>query len=84
MDAVFYGNRRELEYDFTVAPGVGPKQISLAFAGARPKLNRSGDLVVQFDGGNVLLHRPAIYQGAGAARRSVEGSYILAGNRVSF
>jgi hypothetical protein len=44
VDAVFYGNQRELEYAFTVAPGVDPKQISLEFAGARPKLNRGGDL----------------------------------------
>ncbi len=29
VDAVFYGNQRQLEYDFVVAPGADPRQISL-------------------------------------------------------
>jgi uncharacterized protein (TIGR03437 family) len=84
VDAVFYGNQRELEYDLTVAPGVDPKQIALEFSGARPKLNRDGDLVLTLNGDRILLHRPVIYQGSGAGQRPVDGRYALAGNRVNF
>ena len=84
VDAVFYGNQRELEYDLTVAPGANPRQIVLEFSGARPKLNRDGDLVLTLDGERILLHKPVIYQGAGAGKRAVDGSYALAGNRVNF
>ena len=84
VDAVFYGNQRELEYDLSVAPGVDPQQIALEFSGARPKLNRGGDLVLKLKGDRILLHKPVIYQGTGASRRPVDGSYTLAGNRVTF
>src|SRR5687768_13223508 len=31
IDVVFYGNQRQLEYDFVVAPGADPRTIRLAF-----------------------------------------------------
>jgi uncharacterized protein (TIGR03437 family) len=84
VDAVFYGNQRELEYDLTVAPGVDPRLIALEFSGARPKINRDGDLVLKLNGDRILLHKPVVYQGTGAGKRPVDGSYTLAGNRVTF
>ena len=41
VDAVFYGNQRQLEYDFVVAPGADPKQISLGLTGVTPSLDLS-------------------------------------------
>ena len=84
VDAVFYGNQRELEYDFTVAPGADVKQIALAFTGAQPKLDGDGNVVLALNGDNVVLHKPVIYQGEGAARKAVDGSFAVAGNRVEF
>jgi len=34
IDLVYYGNQRQLEYDFVVAPGADPGAIKLAVAGA--------------------------------------------------
>src|SRR5882762_8081425 len=34
IDLVYYGNQRQLEYDFVVAPGSDPKKIVLGFKGA--------------------------------------------------
>jgi hypothetical protein len=34
VDMIYYGNQRQLEYDFVVAPGADPKRIRLSFAGA--------------------------------------------------
>lgn len=84
VDAVFYGNQRELEYDVTVAPGADPKQIALEFTGARAAINRAGDLTLKLKGDTVMLHRPVIYQDTGAGRTRVEGKYAVNGNRVRF
>src|SRR5712692_6774696 len=34
INLIYYGNLRQLEYDFVVRPGVDPEQIKLAFQGA--------------------------------------------------
>jgi hypothetical protein len=36
IDLVYYGNQRQMEYDFVVAPGADPNQILLSFAGLIP------------------------------------------------
>ena len=76
IDLVYYGNQRQLEYDFVVAPGADPKAIRLAVETGNSKLeNRpsainnhpltvdsDGDLVIQTDTGEVRFHRPVVYQ----------------------
>ena len=34
VDLVYYGNQRQLEYDFIVEPGADSQQVSLGFEGA--------------------------------------------------
>ena len=63
IDLVYYGNQRQLEYDFRVAPGSDPNQIALSFEGASVRLD-SGDLVLATTGGDVRFHAPHIYQPA--------------------
>jgi fibronectin type 3 domain-containing protein len=86
IDLVYYGNQRQLEYDFIVAPGADPKQVRLAFGGAkRLKLDKSGDLVLQLKDGEVRLQKPFTYQDVGGRRREVASRYLLDGkNRVRF
>ena len=38
IDLVYYGNQRQLEYDFVLAPGADPKRIELVFEGTRAPL----------------------------------------------
>src|SRR5207247_403770 len=45
IDLSYYGNQRQLEYDFMVAPGASPNAIKLAFEGARRiRVDHNGDL----------------------------------------
>lgn len=45
IDLVYYGNQRELEYDFVVAPGANPDAIRLRFEGAEEmRIDGDGDL----------------------------------------
>ncbi len=86
VDVEFYGNQRQLEYDFTVAPGADPKAITLKIEGARKlTLDSHGDLVLDVLDLDAKLQKPTIYQMVGAERREIEGNYALAsGNRVTF
>jgi hypothetical protein len=79
VDLVFYGNGRNLEYDFVVAPGADPSAVAMAFEGADDvALDESGDLVIRIGKDEVRQLRPAVYQmdGEGAARM-VEARYTL-------
>jgi hypothetical protein len=99
VDLVYYGNQRQLEYDFVVGPGADPNRIKLSFAGADGMRvdAASGDLVLKVGEDEVRFHKPVVYQPAVAAvsdrrRRSqsaatgeLDGSFVLASNnQVAF
>jgi hypothetical protein len=82
IDLVYYGNQRQLEYDFVVAPGADPGAIKLAFAGTRGlRIDGNGELVLRTAGGELRQRKPIIYQEVDGARKSVEGRYALKGRR---
>ena len=86
IDLVYYGNQRQLEYDFVVAPGADPARIRLSVAGAHKLcVDGQGQLVVQTAGGAVRWNKPEIYQQVDGRRRSVKGKYVLRhGHELSF
>ena len=78
IDLVYYGNQRQLEYDFVVAPGQEPANITMAFQGMeRLELDVTGDLVLQTSGGEVRQRKPVIYQEVAGERKAIDGSYLL-------
>ncbi|HEY6274642.1 MAG TPA: SBBP repeat-containing protein [Terriglobales bacterium] len=77
VDLVYYGNQRQLEYDFVVAPGADPSAIKMkvAVVGQQPgapsadfdaplRIERNGDLIVKIGSGEVRFEKPVIYQPA--------------------
>ncbi|HJP91959.1 MAG TPA: SBBP repeat-containing protein [Pyrinomonadaceae bacterium] len=86
VDLVYYGNQRQLEYDFVVRPGADPKIIVLSFEGAdQLKVNAQGELVLQAGGGEIRQRKPLIYQEVDGVRHEVAGSYKLKdSNTVGF
>src|SRR5256885_14264791 len=80
IDLVYYGNQRQLEYDFVVAPGADPKRIVLGFKGAnKVEIDVQGNLVLHAAGGDIRQHKPIVYQEMGGVRTDIEGGYILKG-----
>jgi photosystem II stability/assembly factor-like uncharacterized protein len=78
VDLSYYGNGRELEYDFIVAPGASFKTIRLGFAGAkRLTLDDSGDLLIETHSGPVRQLKPVIYQETAGVKRPVYGNYVI-------
>lgn len=83
IDLVYYGNQRQLEYDFVVSPHADPAQIRLHFDGARKlRLTLAGDLEVTGLHGQIVFHKPELYQEAGGTRQPVEGSFAPAANHT--
>jgi uncharacterized repeat protein (TIGR01451 family) len=78
IDLVYYGNQRQLEYDFVIAPGASYKQIRFALDGpGKLKLNRRGDLILQSGERQITLLRPKAYQNTGNKHRDVSVRYSL-------
>jgi hypothetical protein len=86
IDIVYYGNQRQLEYDFVVAPGANPGAIQIAFQGAKNlRIDSAGDLVANVGAGDVRLHKPVAYQGSGDTKHEVAASYVMkTAHSVSF
>src|ERR1017187_6029749 len=84
VDLVFYGNQRQLEYDFVVAPGADPSRIAWRIDGARASVDAEGNLVLSAPNGPASFKKPVLYQLDGNTKTSVEGSFAVAGNLVRF
>lgn len=78
IDLIFYGNERQLEYDWVVAPGADPKLIHVKWEGpSQVSKNASGDLVVS---ASLVQHKPVILQEG----KRIEGEYAVRGREVAF
>src|SRR5438094_3145206 len=86
IDLVYYGNQRQLEYDFVVSPGADPERIVLGFQGGeRLEINAEGELVLHAAGGAIRQRVPVIYQEINGVRTKIEGRYVLKdAHRVGF
>jgi len=83
IDLVYYGNQRQLEHDFVVAPGADPKKIRLSFDGAKGlSISDKGELAVEStDGSKIQLTRPVVYQNIKGKKITIKGSYALLGKK---
>jgi hypothetical protein len=78
IDLKYYGDGRNMEYDFIVAPGADYSQIKINYEGAKSlALNESGDLVIQTGWGTVTEKAPLVYQVDGQDRTLIKASYML-------
>lgn len=86
IDLVFYGNQRQLEYDFIVAPGADPHHIAFDITGAKQiRKDARGDLVFKTGEGEIRWHRPVVYQEKDGTRQQITASYAITNtNRVGF
>jgi hypothetical protein len=80
IDVVYYGQQRQLEYDFRLAAGADPSKIRIAFDGAQNlSIDAEGNLVLKTNSGEIIQHPPVIYQENESGRQSIAGCYVLRG-----
>jgi uncharacterized protein (TIGR03437 family) len=76
----YYGNERNLEYDFIVSPGADPRAIRMNFTAA--KIDAEGNLALA---GGVLWRKPVAYQTGAGGREYVKTDFVELGrNRIGF
>jgi hypothetical protein len=90
VDLVYYGNQRQLEYDFVIAPGSEAGNIKVSFGAAAATLDpATGDLVLHASGTTVRFNKPTAYQMEGDSKKLIESRFVLdaknhAKNSVTF
>jgi hypothetical protein len=78
IDLVYYGNERQLEYDFVVKPGADLRRIRLQFAGARNiRADAAGDLLIDTAGGEIRERKPVVYQTVAGKRQELAGRFVV-------
>ncbi len=82
IDIVYYGNQKQLEYDFVVSPNADLRSIALVFNGARKfKIDAGGDLVFKFGASQLRQHRPVAYQEIDGMRQEIAANYVIANDK---
>ncbi|MGA2222569.1 MAG: BACON domain-containing carbohydrate-binding protein [Verrucomicrobiia bacterium] len=82
VDLVYYGNDRQLECDFVVAPGARPDVVRLALDGVeKAELDGQGNLVLKTAAGRLAWNKPHVYQELDGQRQPVAGEFVLHGER---
>lgn len=101
IDLIYHGNQSQLEYDFVAAPGADVSTITMEVTTLQPdlegnetrdevpaRLDSEGNLVLDAEDGQVMLHKPVVYQTDSRKRMGriyVDARYVVrCGNRVSF
>ena len=78
IDLLYYGNQRQLEYDFIVAPGVDPAQIALDVAGVDTlRIDAGGNLVMGTALGDIVQRKPVVYQQIQGRRIEIDSAYAM-------
>ena len=85
IDLRYYGNQRQLEYDFVVAAGSDPDAIRLSFDGVlHAEITATGELrlVLNEQGDEIYFKAPISYQTADdGSQIEVESAYVIHGRR---
>jgi hypothetical protein len=78
IDAIYHGDRGDLEFDFVVEPHADPSRIRLALSGAEKiNLTSAGDLALQAGDEQIRLNKPVAYQEVHGVRRDVAATFVV-------
>jgi hypothetical protein len=84
VDLTFYGQQRQLEFDFIVKPGSRPEGIALGIEGAQKiTTDNTGDLVLASAAGDLRVHKPVAYQKQGDTKQPVDARFVVKGTEVA-
>jgi hypothetical protein len=90
IDLVYYGNDRQLEYDFIVSPHANPQRIAFTITGAQ-KITQTaqGGLLLKLNDSNsreeLSWHKPTAYQERNGVRHEIPSTYRIGNqNQITF
>jgi hypothetical protein len=80
IDVSYYGDHRQLEYDFVVKAGANPSSVEIEVIHAdKIRIDASGNVKVNIGGSEIEQRRPFAYQEIQGVGRPVPARYILKG-----
>ena len=83
IDLKYYGNGKQMEYDFIVSPGADYSQIQIRYDGAKSlSIGENGELIIKTSFGKITELQPKIYQIVDGRKVAVEGNYVLGPNNT--
>ncbi len=78
IDLLYYGNNRQVEYDFLVSPGADAGKIQFSVQGADAlSVDAEGNLVLSKGGSQLYFQAPGIYQQVNGSHVKVSGKYFV-------
>ena len=78
VDLIYYGNQRQLEYDFIVKAGASPDRLAFDVGGADYlEVDDQGRLVAHLDGGTVCWRKPFAYQETETGQRAIPVRFVV-------
>src|SRR5260370_4543393 len=78
VNLIYYGNQRQVEYDFLVEPNADPKRIAISFSGAdRLEIDSEGGLVAHLASGDIRWKKPLAYQENSTGKTEVPLKFVL-------
>lgn len=78
IDARFYGNNHELEYDIIVNPGAEPERVGLFYTGINGlTITRDGVLEISLEQGKIIQKKPYLYQEIDGKKVEVQGAFTI-------
>jgi hypothetical protein len=80
-DLLVYGNGRQTEYDFSLAPGARVDRIGISFDGVERIRIEDGDLVLETASGELRHRKPHFYQRREGRKVEIAGHFVLRGPR---
>jgi hypothetical protein len=84
INLVLYGNGRQMEYAFLLAPGALADRIKLSFDGVERMRIEDGDLVLETQWGELRHRKPQLYQWRKGRKVEIAGRFVLRGPRLCF
>ncbi len=78
IDMLFYGNQRNLEFDFVLSSNANPKDIQIQAQGAKKiYVDKKGNLILLTKQGKIIYKNLIIYQNIGGIKKQIQGTYTL-------
>ncbi len=85
IDMTCYGNQAHMEFVYVIWPGADPSDINFVASGVNgSSLDRTGNLVMDLEGGKLVQHAPRAYQIIDGIPTPIDVNYLLDADTVSF
>lgn len=82
IDLVYYGNQKQVQYDFELAPYADPALVKWKIEGVKnTEIAVDGRLLLHTDLGTLSFEKPIIYQTKEGQKEFVEGGYRISAER---